>query len=193
MLHYIRFDIIFGLIALGILVTTMLRSPKKQFRNLICLIIVFGGFGFLYFYNIFSLTTNLNSLLESLGVFSFVDQYLSFFVSVEGYSLLMFIFYIVLSSFGYFILVGIVKLFSFSHMKKMQKENYALRFNPFLGFFLGVFKAAISIYLLYLFFSLSSDVFQFKFSEEIIIDFIKSYDPLLDAFKSTISKLVFPF
>ena len=189
-LEFVRFDVIFVLIALSIIISSALRNQRLVARNLVCLIFAVAIVGLPVIFDYANVSTLLVGILDKYAL-GYAEVIFKVGDPVALRYFLVVVVFIVLVLIVHGILVGLCKLIGGADKKKMRKQSsYVTSHKPVWGIICGIVKSVVVIYLLFIVISFAAEVVNIDLSKDYSIEFLRSIDPVVGKIKELLGGLL---
>lgn len=189
-LGFMRFDVIFAIVAVVTIILSAFRNQRIVFRNFICLVLAVAIVFVPVAMDFSQIGTKIIGIIAT-KIIPYANQYINVAAigtTAQFNKLLVVALLIVAAAIIYFILVAICALIGGSDKKKAKKKtDYATKHRPIWGIIVGILKAAVYCYVLFILFTYIKDFMALDFSKEIVYKAIQGFDPVLEKIKTVIN------
>lgn len=189
-LNFVRFDVIFAIIALTIIISSAIGNQRKSCRNMVCLIfaLVIVGVPLLFDYaNIFTIVIQ---FIDG-SVFPIIDRVIPVGSPLLLHKLLIVIALIVAVVILDLILIGICKLIGGSDKRKYRKyPAYASMHRPFWGVIVGIIKSAVVVYVMYIVLVFVADYVYLDITKEYVVQIAQKFDPIIGMIRAVLDRVL---
>ncbi len=189
-LNFVRFDIIFALIAITIIVTHAFTNQRKSCRNLVCLIFAAAIVGVPLIFDYADIFTKSISFAKTT-VFPIIDGFIKVSSPLLLHKMLIVIALICAVYVVEGILILLCKLIGGTDKRKYRKyPAYATPHRPVWGVIVGIIKCAAVVYVLYIILVFVGDYVGLDISKEYVVKVFRMFDPIVGKIKAILDKVL---